>query len=226
MELNADFEQRAVVHAGKIDWVNSPMPGVDRRMLDRIGDEVARATSIVRYAPESKFSAHVHTGGEEFLVLEGVFKDEHGDFPAGTYVRNPPQSSHTPGSDAGCTILVKLWQFDPEDRVQIKRETAQMDFTADPSRHGVGVMALYEDAREKVALEQWAPGAEVALEAPKGLEILVLEGGFSEGGEAFEYQSWLRMPAGSHTVATAGPEGAKIWIKRDHLGETPQAPKP
>jgi anti-sigma factor ChrR (cupin superfamily) len=96
MKLNADFTKRAVVHAATLDWQASPMAGVERRMLDRIGDEVARATSIVRYAPHSQFSPHEHDGGEEFLVLEGVFQDEYGDFPAGCYVRNPPQSRHTP----------------------------------------------------------------------------------------------------------------------------------
>src|SRR5438552_8882181 len=107
MDLNADFSKRAVVHAAEIPWKASPIAGVDRRMLDRIGDEVARATSIVRYAPNSKFSPHVHTGGEEFVVLEGVFQDEHGDFPAGSYIRNPPESSQAPGSIPGCTIFVK-----------------------------------------------------------------------------------------------------------------------
>src|SRR5690242_14494698 len=97
MELNADFTRRPAVHAGPRDWVPSPIAGVERRMLDRIGDEVARATSIVRYAPRSQFSAHTHGGGEALLVLDGVFQDEHGDFPAGTYVRNPPTTSHTPG---------------------------------------------------------------------------------------------------------------------------------
>ena len=113
MELNADFSQRVAVHAASIAWTPSPMPGVDRRMLDRLGEEVARATTIVRYAPESAFSAHVHTGGEEFIVLDGVFQDEHGDFPAGSYIRNPPQSRHTPRSAPGCTIFVKLWQLNP-----------------------------------------------------------------------------------------------------------------
>jgi anti-sigma factor ChrR (cupin superfamily) len=96
MNLNADFTKRAVVHAATLDWKASPMPGVERRMLDRIGEEVARATTIVRYAPESQFSPHVNGGGGEFLVLEGVFQDEHGDFPAGSYVRNPPQSRTRP----------------------------------------------------------------------------------------------------------------------------------
>ena len=95
MELNADFSRRVAVHAARLPWVPSPMVGVERRMLDRIGDEVARATSIVRYAPGSHFSPHAHGGGEEFFVLEGVFQDEHGEFPAGSYVRNrPPRVTH------------------------------------------------------------------------------------------------------------------------------------
>src|SRR6185312_10285284 len=128
MEINADFSQRVVVHAARLPWVLSPMAGVERRMLDRVGDEVARATSLVRYAPGSHFSPHTHGGGEEFLVLDGVFSDEHGDFPAGSYVRNPPTSRHTPGSEPGCTILVKLWQFDPEDRTDVHLRTGAMSF--------------------------------------------------------------------------------------------------
>jgi anti-sigma factor ChrR (cupin superfamily) len=110
MELNADFSTRVVVHAARLSWSPSPIVGVERRMLDRIGDEVARATSIVRYAPNSHFSAHTHGGGEEFFVLDGVFSDEHGDFPTGSYIRNPPSSHHKPGSGPGCTIFVKLWR--------------------------------------------------------------------------------------------------------------------
>src|SRR5215475_3628365 len=155
MELNADFSQRAVVHAARLAWVPSPMKGVERRMLDRIGDEVARATSIVRYAPHSHFSPHTHGGGEEFVVLEGVFQDEHGDYPAGSYVRNPPTSSHEPGSEPGCVILVKLWQFDPADRTEIRIDTASRSFTAVARRPGVEIMPLFADAREDVRLELW-----------------------------------------------------------------------
>src|SRR5271157_1689239 len=116
MNINADFGERAVVHAATMPWIPSPIAGVDRRMLDRIGDEVARATTVVRYAPGSQFSPHTHGGGEEFLVLEGVFQDEHGDYPAGTYIRNPPLTFHKPGTELGAVILVKLWQFDKDDR--------------------------------------------------------------------------------------------------------------
>ena len=222
MELNADFGERAVVHAGSMDWVASPMAGVDRRLLDRIGDEVARATSIVRYAPGSKFSAHTHTGGEEFLVLDGVFQDEHGDFPKGTYVRNPPTTSHTPGSDEGCTIFVKLWQFDMEDRTQFRVDTNTADF--EDVGGGVSRLILHCDADEEVSIEVWKPDATVPLPSPDGLEILCLDGSFDENDEAFETQSWLRLPRGAQSTAKAGPDGARVWIKRHHLAKAPQPP--
>ena len=176
MQLNADFSRRVVVHAGTLDWVASPMTGVHRRMLDRIGDEVARATSIVRYAPASHFSPHVHDGGEEFLVLDGVFQDEHGDYPAGSYVRNPPTSRHTPGSAVGCTIFVKLWQFDLADRTQVRIATADAGIHSGSDRPTVSVQPLFQDPVEQVRLEQWAPGARVNISAPGGLELLVLTG--------------------------------------------------
>ncbi len=225
MDLNANFSERAVVHGAQTEWVPSPMAGVDRRMLDRIGDEVARATSIVRYAPESSFSPHIHTGGEEFLVLEGVFEDEHGAFPAGTYIRNPPESSHTPGSKPGCTIFVKLWQFDLSDRTHVRIDTNKARYLPDPLRPGVSVLPLFHDAREDVVMELWASGAEVALEAADGLEVLVLEGGFSEGGEDFALQSWMRLPRNAATQIVTGTGGARVWIKRNHLAEEPAAPK-
>jgi ChrR Cupin-like domain len=143
-------------------------------MLDRIGDEVARATSIVRYARHSRFSSHTHGGGEEFLVLDGVFQDEHGDYPAGTYVRNPPTSSHTPRSEPGCTIFVKLWQFDPDDRALVRIDTSDLSFVSAPGLTGVEFALLYESAGELVLLERWAPDTHIAVPVPGGIELLVL----------------------------------------------------
>ena len=223
MEINANFDQRAVVHSENEPWVASPMKGVDRRMLDRIGDEVARATSIVRYAPGSAFSAHTHTGGEEFLVLDGVFQDEHGDFPVGTYVRNPPTTSHTPSAAEGATILVKLWQFDPDDRTQLTIDTTAQE--PRPVSEGVSEIPLFEDARERVRIELWNPEAKVNVTKHKGFEALVIEGSFNEGGETFEKNAWLRLPPGMPLNATSGPEGARLWIKSDHLAEPPIIPK-
>ena len=224
MEINANFDERVAVHAAKLPWKVSPMPGVERRMLDRLGDEVARATTIVRYAPNSVFSPHVHTGGEEFLVLEGIFQDEHGDFPAGSYIRNPPESQHTPGSATGCTIFVKLWQFAMADRTHVRIDTNKMALVPDAGRPGVEVMPLFHDEREDVRLEQWAEGRMIVLDAPGGMEILVLEGTFTESGEEFERQSWLRLPKNRKVQVKTGEHGARVWMKRGHLAQSPKPP--
>ena len=217
MNLNADFKRRAVVHGDAIDWVDSPMPGVSRKMLDRVGDEVARATSIVRYAPDSHFSTHTHGGGEEFLVLDGIFQDEHGAYPAGSYVRNPPQTRHTPGSEAGCIILVKLWQFMPSDRREVRLSLDQVPMTPDPLRRHVLVQPLHQDEHESVRVETWAADKEIILDPAGGLEIFVLDGDFDEGGERFRTWSWLRLPVGQRLQALTGAAGARVWVKEGHL---------
>jgi anti-sigma factor ChrR (cupin superfamily) len=212
MLLNDDLSVGAVVHAARLDWVASPTRGVDRRMLFRIGDEKARATSIVRYAPGSRFPHHDHPGGEEFFVLEGTFQDETGDFPAGSYVRNPPGTGHAPGSQEGCTIFVKLWQFRQDDRESITRRPGEGE-RADPSPGVLASIVLFDNGHEQVRLEEWQQGARLRLDNLDGLELLVLAGGFSDGRDVFDRQSWLRLPAGSLLNASVGPDGASIWLK-------------
>ncbi|MEO1222434.1 MAG: cupin domain-containing protein, partial [Pseudomonadota bacterium] len=185
MEINADFAASAHAHTDSLDWVPSPMKGVDRRMLDRIGGEVARATSIVRYAEGSAFPEHTHSGGEEFIVLEGVFQDEHGDYPAGTYVRNPVGTHHIPRSDPGCTIFVKLWQFDPEDQEQFSVDLNSAALTPDPERPGVSTHQLANRACEHVALEEWEAQVRAAIGDEGGAELLVLSGDIQSGDEVF-----------------------------------------
>jgi quercetin dioxygenase-like cupin family protein len=218
VELHTDLTQRAAVHAAQLPWLASPMAGVERRLLHRVGEEVAQATTIVRYAPGSQFSAHTHTGGEEFLVLDGVFQDEHGDYPAGSYIRNPPQSRHTPGSASGSTIFVKLWQFDPQDRTQVRAHAQQVARMSETGRPGVQISPLHKDAREDVRLEHWEAGRRIELHLPEGGEFLLLKGSFREGAEAFSPQSWLRLPRNSRLVADVGTQGAKVWVKLGHLG--------
>ncbi|MBL4907315.1 MAG: cupin domain-containing protein [Sneathiella sp.] len=217
MHLHDDFKQRAVMHGEKLDWIASPMKGVDRRMLERIGGEVARATTIVRYAPGSAFSPHTHTGGEEFIVLEGVFQDEHGDYPVGSYVRNPPTSSHTPGSEEGCVILVKLWQYDPEDRSHVVIDLNKMEAIDDPHQSGVSITPLFKDNRETVRLEHWKAGEIIELGSKGGAEYFVLDGSFTFDAETFQRHSWLRLPEGDKVSVTTGEEGARVWVKTDHL---------
>lgn len=208
MKINADFNQRVAVHFNETAWVASPAAGVERKMLDRIGDEVARATTIVRFAPGSAFDAHTHGGGEEYLVLEGVFQDESGDFPVGSYVRNPPTTRHTPAAAQGATILVKLHQFDPDDRTEVHVDT----------RRGIQpVQTLFQDSHEDVRIENWGPGEAVQLDATGGLEVFVIHGGYTQGGEPFAAWDWLRLPPESVFQGSAGPEGARVWIKSGHL---------
>lgn len=216
MLLNDDLSVRTVIHAAALDWIPSPANGVERRMLFRIGEEKARATSIVRYAPGSRFAPHGHPGGEEFLVLEGTFQDETGDFPAGTYVRNPPGTRHAPGSEPGCTILVKLWQFDADDRTQVVCRPGEG--TAAPLRPGVvSSRLLFAGSGERVLLEDWQATAKVEVDNPNGLELLVTAGAFSEGPDTLHHWSWLRLPAGEPLRASVGPSGARVWFKTGPL---------
>lgn len=217
--LNADFDQRVVVPPATADsWSPSPEPGVHRHRLDRIGGEVARATSIVRYDAGSQFARHTHGGGEEFLVLEGTFSDEHGDYPAGSYVRNPPGSAHAPFSREGCTLFVKLWQFAEGDT-----EPVRIDTTRTPWRPGLvpglAVLPLHEFDGVSTALVRWAPETRFNTHShPGGEEILVLQGLFRDEQGAYPAGTWLRSPRWSRHTPFTGPEGALIWVKVGHLG--------
>jgi len=212
MLLNHDLAAPAIVHAAALDWVQSPASGVERRPLFRIGAEKARATSIVRYAPGSRFPRHNHPGGEEFLVLEGTFQDETGEYPAGAYVRNPPGTAHRPGSKPGCTIFVKLWQFRKDDRERVLRLPGEGERA--PARPGVLLsLVLFDSTFERVMIEEWQPGAMVELPNPEGLELLVLGGGFAAGAARLERLSWLRLPAGHAMRAQVDSEGARVWYK-------------
>lgn len=222
MHLNADFSQRALVRFTEGEWVASPMPGVRRRMLDRIGNEVARATTIVRFDPGSAFSAHTHDGGEEYLVLDGTFQDEDGDFPTGSYVRNPPTSSHTPAAQEGATILVKLHQFDAADRTQVQIDSSKADWSE--TAPGVETLELHDDDREHVSMERWSAGTTRTLDASGGLEVFVIEGSLSDSVDALGQWDWLRLPVGATFEATAGEGGACVWLKTGHLRDVSDHP--
>ncbi|MBB4381085.1 hypothetical protein GGD61_005765 [Bradyrhizobium sp. SBR1B] len=168
--------------------------------------EVARATSIVRYAPRSAFPRHTHGGGEEIVVLEGVFQDEHGDYPAGSYFRNPPGTSHVPASAEGCTIFVRLWQFREGDDQQIVRRPAK-------EASGPGAIELFDDGAERVRIETFAAGAAVTIANLRGLEGLVLDGDLRIADVTLTSQGWVRLPAGDNLHAVAGPSGATLWVK-------------
>ena len=219
MRINADFTRRAASHAATSVWVASPSGGVERRMLDRIGGEVARATTIVRFAPGSAFPAHTHGGGEEYFVLEGDFVDEEGSHKAGAYVRNPPGSRHAPSAPDGTTIFVKLSQFGPDDMQALSIDTSRLDAAAGKKRSAIQSLPLHSHGKQNVRIETWEPGVEIDNWGHGGIEVLVLEGGFTEGQETFVAHSWLRLPPSEPFVARAGPNGARLLVTSGHLAD-------
>ena len=218
MLINADFSQRVVIRPDDYQWVPSPAAGVERMMLDRIGKETGHATSLVRYAADSVFPPHVHTGGEEVLVLEGEFSDEHGSYPAGSYLRNPIGTKHSPkiGSD-GATIFVKLHQFDEGDTHHFNIDTSSQPWRPGLVT-GLSVMPLHEFDVEHVALVKWAPFTKFQPHNHfGGEEIFVISGTFYDEHGAYPTGTWLRSPHLSQHQPYTEDEGALIYVKTGHL---------
>lgn len=215
--INADFTRRVVIPTDEMPWVPSPQAGVERRMLDRIGGEVARATSLVRYAAASSFPAHGHALGEEFLVLSGVFSDEHGDYPTGTYVRNPPLSHHAPRTAPGCTILVKLRQMTPDEKDRVVVNAADARWTA-TDQAGLARLPLHAiPGGETVALERLEPGTTLSeMDCPAGEEIFILSGDLRDEHGSYGKGTWIRNPP-LFRRALGSTGGATYWVKRGHL---------
>ncbi len=215
MLVNADFSLRAAVEPHQYRWVNSPQPGVERVMLDRLGGERARATSIVRYAPSSHFPRHQHPGGEEILVLSGTFSEGGEHYPAGWYMRNPPGSSHQPSSEEGAVIFVKLWQMRANESRRVRIHTR--DASAWTVRDGRASCMLFADQAEIVSLERLPAGVLVCSGFVEGSEMLVLEGFLHEGAHRYDRGSWMRIPPGEHPPIVAGGSGATVYLKTGHL---------
>ena len=221
--LNADFSQPAEMDTAKMDWQASPSATVWRKRLDLVDGEFSRVTSVVRYDPESSFHSHDHPQGEEILVLEGTFSDEHGDYPAGTYLLNPQGFRHAPFSTEGCTIFVKLCQFPGANREHVVVDTNGADGWRAVAP-GAEELMLYQDAGypEDIRLLRLAPGASLppalvdANAAGAGLEIFVVSGRLGHHERRLNAGAWLREPRGLSTVVTAGTE-TTLYIKRNHL---------
>lgn len=216
IHLRADLSQREVVCIDRLSEVASPEAGVTRKMIERDGGEIARATSIVRYLPGARFPTHVHALGEEFLVLEGEFADEYGRYPKGTYVRNPPGSAHAPYTDEGCVIFVKLRHMDPRDSTRVVVDTHRGQWRPGAAP-GLSVMPLGGFAAEHTALVRWDPGT--CFSAHRhwgGEEVFVLDGLFEDQYGAYPAGTWLRNPHGSQHQPFS-MEGCTIWVKVGHL---------
>lgn len=225
MRINADYTRRVAETPATAQWRKSPAPGVERRMLDRVGDEVAVATSVVRYAPGSRFPVHVHEKGEEFLVLDGVFSDGDGDYPTGTYVRNPPGTSHAPWTDEGTTILVKLRQFAMTDLSQFAIDTSTAQWS-NGEISGTNELRLHDFETESVRMLRLDAGVSVAeRDVPGGEEIYVVSGEICDTDGQWPTDSWIRNPPGVAPAWTA-TNPAVVWLKTGHLDPREGPAKP
>ena len=214
--LNADLGRpaRAALHA--MPWEASPEPGVERKRLELAGSGLPRLTTLVRFAPGSRFGEHGHDGGEEFIVLEGTFSDHTGDFHAGSYVRNPVGFVHAPFTASGCTILVKLRQHRPDDRERVIVDSTRAPW-AGPDGRGHAWLPLHRHGSERVELCELSPGATpLELTDAGGIEILLMAGEACIDGAEVRAPHWLRLPPGAG-CAVATQRGCRFYVKRGHL---------
>jgi hypothetical protein len=216
--LNSDLTRSASADTAEMEWQASPSPTVWRKRLDRRGPaEAGRVTSVVRYDPESRFSAHPHPDGEEILVLDGVFSDHTGDYPAGSYLLNPEGFEHAPFSREGCLLFVKLRQYPGTQRRHVLLRTDELPWRA-TGEAGVEKKTLYDEARypERVVLRRLAAGASAHLRQSGGHELFVTEGNLRANGKTLSAGSWLRLPDGE-AVALESEKGAVFYLKTGHL---------
>ena len=214
-DLNGDLGVRVSVATADMPWSASPSPGVWRKRVHRVGPaESGQVTSVVRYDAHSKFPAHEHPDGEEILVLEGIFTDERGDWPAGSYLLNPEGFRHAPSSREGCVIFVKLRQFPGRDRHQVAIDTAALDWQADADA-GLERKPLYAQSgyTDSMQLERWPAGFGPARrEFPEGAELFVLAGACSDAAGRYDAGSWLRLPAGTAPTFQSSA-GCRLYLK-------------
>ena len=218
--LNTDLAARVAVDTQDMEWTQSPGGHVQRKRVHLSGPaESGRVTSVVRYLPGAVFPAHGHPGGEEILVLDGIFSDEHGDWPAGTYLLNPEGFHHSPFSHGGCTLLVKLRQFPGSDRRHVAVQTRDYPWI-DSDREGLARKELYalQPYTDHTRLERWeTPSAIGTLQYPRGAELFVLEGRFTDQFGSYRRHSWLRIPAGG-SLTPSGKDRCELYIKEGGFG--------
>jgi len=217
--FNATLEQRVSADTRTIEWSPSPSGTVWRKRMHRAGPaDAGQVTSLVRYESGAAFPSHDHPDGEEILVLEGVFSDEHGDWPSGSYLLHPEGFRHAPFSRPGCLLLVKLRQYPGSQRRYVCCNIEDVPWQAG-DLVGVERKCLYQQAGfdDKTWMEQWAPGTTVRERSyPEGAELFVVHGTINDDSGKLGAGCWTRLPRGAsyngHTE-----DGCTLYIKTGGL---------
>jgi anti-sigma factor ChrR (cupin superfamily) len=213
--INGDLGLPVVVDTRSMAWSPSPSGSVWRKRLHLVGPpESGQVTSVVRYEAASTFPAHDHPDGEEILVLDGVFSDEHGDWRAGSFLLNPEGFRHAPFSREGCLLFVKLRQYPGRDRRHVALDVSGMPWQSTTAK-GISIKTLYEQAgySDSMRLERWGPDTPDEMRRyGLGAELFVIEGAFVDESGRHEAGSWMRFPVGaSHHAGTR--EGCTMYVK-------------
>ncbi len=207
--------RRLVVDSTALPWSASPADGVWRKRLYHRGPvESGQVTSLVRYGAGAGFPEHDHPDGEEILVLSGTFADEHGRYPAGTYLLNPDGFRHRPVSPEGCLLFVRLRQHPGHGRNPVRVHAGKLPWRGGRGPNvSVRLLAEQEGFPQRSRLELWLGGHEGQRASyPAGSEILVLEGSLADDFGSYPAGSWLRFAAGeSHRPWSAA--GCLLYIQ-------------
>jgi anti-sigma factor ChrR (cupin superfamily) len=222
--VNGDMARRVHIHTDAEPWLPSPGGAVLRKRLHLVGmPEGGEVTSLVRYPAGSEFPLHSHPDGEEILVLDGVFTDQEGDWPAGSYLLNPVGFQHAPSSKTGCLLFVKLRQY-AGVRHHISLDTKALSWQS--AAPGIELKMLYKepDHAETMRLERWKAGSLTGPRRyPGGVEILVLKGRFNDEQGDYQCHDWLRLPAGARHCP-ASQTGCTLYIKEGGLAALRSVP--
>ena len=212
IEFNSDFDTTVTIKHGDVDYTPTPMTGVTRMMFERVGDEVAkRATSCVRYEPDSYFDWHQHARGEEYLVLDGTFSDQKGHFSKGWYVRNPPASRHKPFSVGGTEIFVKLAQLPFDETAFVEMDTNAATWSEIDSKESM--LELYNSPYEQTSLHRYGAGFRAEdLRFTDVFEVFVVDGAITVNGVDYPDHSWIRIAAGE-AINLHSSLGATVYRK-------------
>ena len=215
MRLNMDFSKAVCILPDEQLWVKSPADGVSRIQLEYEAAESGHTTSFVKFEPGSFFPAHQHPLGEELYVIDGIFSDENGDYPAGTYLRNPPGSRHKPFTRKGCTLFVKLDQFQADDSKHVVIRPDELKWQAGTGN--LKVASLHTHIHESTALVWWPENEIFQLHSHfGGEEIVVLKGQFIDEHGEYPVGSWIRSPHMSKHFPYVKEE-TLILVKVGHL---------
>jgi anti-sigma factor ChrR (cupin superfamily) len=215
LPYNMNRDEKLVVNTESLEWIDSPSAKVKRKQLEREKEESGQVTSIVEYKPGAKFAQHSHPLGEEIFVISGEFADESGRYPAGTYIRNPPGSAHSPFSEKGCVLFVKLNQFLSQDSERVVVESEKLNWQ---QGHGsLKVKPLHSIEGRGTALVLWPIAAKFQKHSHwGGEEIFVLSGTFQDEFSDYPKGTWIRSPhLSEHNPFSE--EGCLILVKTGHI---------